>query len=138
MITNFFYTNMCLKIIDAFPRNHFVIPRLLENISTFIFDLIIHGLGKAEDLIIRIVSLILLILAALIYNEFLDINICGLGKYAKLFLDYETRKDFSSSLGIMGIDIDDDDEEDDDNSDSVVEIKSYIINNNNNEIKDSE
>ena len=58
-------------------------------------------------------------------------------KYTKLFLDYEARKDFSSSLGIMGIDIDNVDEEDDDKSDSVVEIKSYIINNNN-EIKDSE
>ena len=59
-------------------------------------------------------------------------------KYTKLFLDYEARKDFSSSLGIMGIDIDNVDEEDDDKSDSVDEIKSYIINNNNNEIKDSE
>ena len=60
-------------------------------------------------------------------------------KYTKLFLDYEARKDFSSSLGIMGIDTDnDDDEEDnDDKSDSVVEIKSYIINNKN-EVKDSE
>ena len=58
-------------------------------------------------------------------------------KYTKLFLDYEARKDFSSSLGIMGIDIDNVDEEDDDKSDSVDEIKSYIINNNN-EIKDSE
>ena len=59
-------------------------------------------------------------------------------KYTKLFLDYEARIDFSSSLGIMGIDIDNVDEEDDDKSDNVDEIKSYIINNNNNEIKDSE
>ena len=56
MITNFFYTNMCLKIIDAFSPNHFVISRLLENIAAFILDLIIHGKGKTEDLIIRIVS----------------------------------------------------------------------------------
>ena len=138
MITNFFYTNMCLKIIDAFSPNHFVISRLLENIAAFILDLILHGKGKTEDLIIRIVSFILLILAALIYNEFLVINICGLGKYTKLFLDYEAKKDFSSSLEIMGINFDDnDDDEEDDKSDSVVEIKSYLINNKN-EIKDSE
>ena len=130
---------MSLKIIDAFSPNHFFILRLLENIAAFILDLIIHGKGKTEDLIIRIVSFILLILAALKYNEFLVINICKLRKYTKLFLDYEARKDFSSSLGIMGIDIDNVDEEDDDKSDSVDEIKSYIINNNNNnEIKDSE
>ena len=129
---------MCLKIIDAFSPNHFFISRLLENIVAFILDLIIYGKGKTEDLIIRIVSFILLILAALIYNEFLVINICGLGKYIKLFLDYEARKDFSSSLEIMGINIDDiDDEEEDDKSDGVVELKSYIINNKN-EIKDSE
>ena len=56
MITNFFYTNMCLKIIDAFSPNHFVILRLLEIIAAFILYLIIHELGKTEDLIIRIVS----------------------------------------------------------------------------------
>ena len=63
-----------------------------------------------------------------------------MGRYTKLFLDNEARRDFSLSLGIMGINIDDNDDEEEDNddkSDSVVEIKSYIINNKN-EIKDSE
>ena len=59
MITNFFYNNMCLKIINAFSPNHFVISRLLENIAAFILDLIIYKQVKTEDLIIRIVSFIL-------------------------------------------------------------------------------
>ena len=46
---------------------------------------------EKQEIKIRILSFILLILAALIYNELLDINICGLGKYTKLFLDYEAR-----------------------------------------------
>ena len=131
MITNFFYTNMCLKIIDTFSPNHFVISRLLENIATFIFDLILNGMGETEDFIIRIISFILLILAALIYNEFLVINICGLGKYTKLFLDYEAKRDFSMSQGIIGIDDEDND------SNSAIEIKTYIVQNNN-EFKDSD
>ena len=129
MITNFFYTNMCLRIIDTFSPNHFVISRLLENIATFIFDLILNGMGETEDFIIRIISFILLILAALIYNEFLVVNICGLAKYTKLFLDYEAKRDFSMSQGI--IDIDDEDND----SNNAIEIKSYIVQNNN-EFKD--
>jgi len=129
MVTNFFYTNMCLKIIDTFSPNHFVISRLLENIATFIFDLILNGLGAIDDFIIRIISFILLLLAALIYNEFLVINICGLAKYTKLFLDYEAKRDFSMSQGI--IDIDDEDND----SNNAIEIKSYIVQNNN-EFKD--
>ena len=49
MITNFFYTNMCLKIIGSFSPNHFLILRFLENIAAFKLDLIIHGLGKTGD-----------------------------------------------------------------------------------------
>ena len=38
---------------------------------------------------------IFLILAALIYNEFLVINIWGLGKNTKLFLEYEAKDENS-------------------------------------------
>ena len=36
---------------------------------------------------------ILLIISAFIYNEFLVINICGLSKNTKLFLDYEAENE---------------------------------------------
>jgi len=36
---------------------------------------------------------ILLIISAFIYNEFLVINICGLSKNTKLFLDYEAESE---------------------------------------------
>ena len=125
MLTNFFYTNMCLKIIDAFSPNHFVISRLLENLAVFIIDLIVNGPSSQEDLIIRIISFILLILAALIYNEFLVINICGLSKNTQLFLDYEAKYDFSFTQNIN------DGEDEDDKSAGVIEFKSYIIKNEN-------
>ena len=129
MLTNFFYTNMCLKIIDAFSPNHFVISRLLENLAVFIIDLIVNGPGTTGDLIIRIISFILLILAALIYNEFLVINICGLSKNTQLFLDYEAKYDFSFTQNIN------DDGDEDNKSAGVIEFKSYIIKNEN-ELKD--
>ena len=88
-ITSFFHNNLCYKIIDIFSPNHFTISRLLENVGIFIIDLIMDGYGSIGDLIVKIIMYILLILAAFIYNEFLVINICGLSKNTKLFLDYE-------------------------------------------------
>ena len=40
---------------------------------------------------------VILILASFIYNEYLVINVCGLSKNTKLFLDYEAKIDYSSS-----------------------------------------
>ena len=88
-ITSFFHNNLCYKIIDIFSPNHFTISRLLENVGIFIIDLIMDGYGSIGDLVVKIIMYILLILAAFIYNEFLVINICGLSKNTKLFLDYE-------------------------------------------------
>ena len=129
ILNMFFYTIMCLKIIDAFLPNHFVILILLENLAVFIIDLIVNGPGTTGDLIIRIISFILLILAALIYNEFLVINICGLSKNTQLFLDYEAKYDFSFTQNIN------DDGDEDNKSAGVIEFKSYIIKNEN-ELKD--
>ena len=38
---------------------------------------------------------ILLIIASLIFNEFLVVNICGLANNTKLFLDYKEKNDFN-------------------------------------------
>ena len=59
---------------------------------------------------------ILLIIAALIYNEFLIINICDLSKNTKLFLDYEAEND---------------DQESDDASD--INLENVLFENNQNE-----
>ena len=97
MITSFFYNNFCLKIIEVFSPNHFVIAQLFENCGIFIMDLIIHGPDSIENIAIKIIMFILLILTSFIYNEFLIINICGLSKNTKLFLDYEEKIDISLS-----------------------------------------
>ena len=115
-IISFFYNNLCFKIIDIFSPNHFAISRLLENIGIFIMDLIINGPRSSEDLFVKILMYILLIIAALIYNEFLIINICDLSKNTKLFLDYEAEND---------------DQESDDASD--INLENVLFENNQNE-----
>ena len=91
--TSFFYNNLCQKIIDVFSPNHFAITRVMENFAIFLTDLIINGPGEIDDLIIRIIMYILMIFSTFVFNEFLVINICGLSKNTKLFLDYEAENE---------------------------------------------
>ena len=92
-IISFLYNNVSNKIIDVFSPNHYANAKVLENIGIFVMDLIINGVDSSANLILRIIMFILLILSACIFNEFLIINICGLSKNTKLFLDYEAKKE---------------------------------------------
>ena len=93
IIVSFLYNNLIFIIIDIFSPNHFAISKLLENFGIFLTDLIINGPDKEGYLAIRIIMYIILIIASFIYNEFLVINICGLSKNTKLFLDYEAENE---------------------------------------------
>ena len=104
-INSFFYNNLCMKIIDVFSPNHFVISRIFENFGIFIIDLAVNGTDEMKDyVIVRLIMFILLILAAFIYNEFIVINICGLSKNTNLFLYYESKEESSNDKMIENID----------------------------------
>ena len=93
-ITSFFCNNLGCKIIEEFSPNHFIIAKLLENFGIFLIDLIINGPDSEVYLIVvKIIMNIILILSSLIFNEILVINICGLSKDTKLFLNYEAEKE---------------------------------------------
>ena len=94
IIISFFYNNLIFKIIDIFSANHFTMARLFENFGIFILDLVINEVDKGVYLVIRIIMYIILVLASFIYNEFLVVNICGLSKKTKLFMDYEAEKEY--------------------------------------------
>ena len=98
-ITSFFCNNLGNKIIEVFSPNHFIIAKLLETFGIFLIDLIINGPDSEGYLVLRIVMYIVLIISALIFNEILVINICGLAKNTKLFLDYEAEKEKLSNEG---------------------------------------
>ena len=80
-----------LIIIDTFSANHSAIAKIFENFGILILNLISEK--TQEYLIIRIIIFILLIVVSFIFNEFLVINICGLGNDTKLFLDYKEKQD---------------------------------------------
>ena len=90
-IISFFYNILCWQIIDIFSPNHFCLAQVFEG-----FGLLIKSLFESSltlDSYLRIIMYILLILISCIYNEFLVVNICGLGKDTKLFLDFKEEDD---------------------------------------------
>ena len=68
----------------------------MENFAIFLTNLIINGPDSKLDLIIRIIMYILIVFSTFIYNEFLVLNICGLSKNTKLFLDYEAENEIKN------------------------------------------
>ena len=97
-INSFFYNNLDLQIINVFSPNHFVIARVFENFGIFAINLIFNGVESEQYLALKIIMYILLILASFIFNEFLVINICGMAKNTKLFLDYEAELEMNNKI----------------------------------------
>ena len=134
-ILSFFYNIITFKIIDAFSPNHFIIARVGENFCIYIINIILTGADKEKYIIFKIILFILLILISFIYNEFIVINICGLSKNTKLFLEYEEKNE----LAIIKINYNGDDDIDDsgnlDNgrssSEPKIDSKEFTENNNN-------
>ena len=89
LINSFFYNILNLIIIDIFSPNHTAISHILENFGILIINVIQKDIKTDYYLIIRFIMFIILIIASFIYNEFLVINICGLGNDTKLFLEYK-------------------------------------------------
>ena len=92
---SFIYNSTIFKIIDEFSPNHFAIAKVLENFGTLMLNIILEGASKQKNLIMNLIIYIILIFAALVYNEFLIINICGLSRYTKYFLDFEAENEIS-------------------------------------------
>ena len=87
-----------MQIINVFSPNHFVIARVFENFGIFAINLIFNGVESEQYLALKITMYILLILASFIFNEFLVINICGMAKNTKLFLDYEAELEMNNKI----------------------------------------
>ena len=92
---SFIYNGTIFKIIDVFSPNHFAIARVIENFGILMLNIILEGADSQKNLVFNLIIYILLIIAALVYNEFFIINICGLSKYTKYFLDFEAESEIS-------------------------------------------
>ena len=92
-VFNFFNNLFLWKIIDIFSPNHYCIAQLSELFGVLIINLIKDISCVDSYFILRIIMYILLILIAFIYNEFLVINICGLGKETQTILNIKEKTD---------------------------------------------
>ena len=106
LFNSFFYNILNYLLIDKFSPTNATIAYIFENFGIFIINTIIDTKVKKNDvnyndsnfiyrLILRLIMYILLIIASLIFNEFLVVNICGLANNTKLFLDYKEKNDFN-------------------------------------------
>ena len=91
IIIVFFHNIFIWQIIDKFTPNHFWLAQVFESLGVLIITLIQDSISL--DICLRIIMFIILLLIACIYNEFLVVNICGLSKDTKLFLDYKEKED---------------------------------------------
>ena len=65
--------------------------QIFEGLGLLIVYIIRDSISLDRSL--RIILYIFLLIIACIYNEFIIVNICGLSKDTKLFLDYQAKKE---------------------------------------------
>ena len=95
IINSFFYNILYYLIVDNFSPTHSSIAYIFENLGVFIINTATEEIKIDYKFAIRFIMYILLIIATLIFNEFLVINLCGLANNTKLFLDYKEKNDLS-------------------------------------------
>ena len=109
LFVEYFWNLNIISIIDKFSPIHFAVASILENIGSLLISIIFVEID-IKEFFIKLALYILLILAALLYNEFIILNFCGLQKNTQLFLQKKANKDIQQAI-INNIDhcsIDDD------------------------------
>jgi len=95
LINHFFYNILNYLIIDKFSPTHTAIAYIFEYFGIFIINTAAKAIIIDYKFGVRLIMYILLIIASLIFNEFVVINICGLANNTKLFLDYKEENDLN-------------------------------------------
>ena len=100
VILHFFFKLFFWIIIDKFSPNHTPLILLIEELFNFIISAVENkGDFKKDyrimgwDIYIRMFLYVISFIGALIHNEIIIINICGLGSDTKYFLDLESIKE---------------------------------------------
>ena len=91
IVVYLFYLNIYL-IIDKFSPIHFAVATITENFGSILIA-IISGDIRLLEFFINLVIYLVLILAALVYIEFIILNFCGFQKYTKIFLQKKANID---------------------------------------------
>ena len=86
-------------IIDKFSPIHFAVASILENFGSLLISIISGEIGIAE-FFIKLAIYFILILAALVYNEFIILNFCGFQKQTKYSLLKMANTEKNNSISI--------------------------------------
>ena len=84
-------------IIDKFSLIHSAVSVIMEYFGILLISIIYREIGK-EEFFIKLAIYFVLIVSALVYNEFIILNFCGFQKYTQLFLQKEAKKEIKQSF----------------------------------------
>ena len=98
LFSDFFYVLFLWIIIDIFSPSHLVLALILENFGYTVYTMIKKGEEYNYDYVffITIIFTVLLFLSALVHNEIIIINICGLHKDTKYYLNFMAIEDVTN------------------------------------------
>ena len=97
LFVSYLFNQNVLLIIDKFSPIHYAVATVLETFGSLLIS-ICYGDIKVNEFFIKIAIYFVLIIAALIYNEFIILNFCGFQKYTHLFLLKEANKDLELTI----------------------------------------
>ena len=84
-------------IIDKISIIHFVVGSILEYLAALLISTIFDGFDTKE-FFTKIPVYLIIFVSALIYNEFIILNFCGLQKYTKLFLQKIAKHEINQTI----------------------------------------
>ena len=100
IIISFFRTFFLMKVIYLYDSQHVSFLIITFTFTNFIKRISIFEFGGNKNYIIYfilgIISLLIIFLGVLIYNEILIINVCGLNEYTKKGFEEKIENDFAS------------------------------------------
>ena len=97
LFVSYLFNQNVLLIIDKFSPIHYAVATVLETFGSLLIS-ICYGDIKVNEFFIKIAIYFVLIIAALIYNEFIILNFCGFQKYTNLFLLKEANNDLELTI----------------------------------------
>ena len=125
-------------IIDKFSPIHFAVASIMENFGSLLISIISGEIGIAE-FFIKLAIYFILILAALVYNEFIILNFCGFQKHTKASLLKMANIEKNNSISISNNNNNDNDlfSEDEIDKNEIINNEENLNLNNDDESKEN-
>ena len=125
-------------IIDKFSPIHFAVASIMENFGSLLISIIRGEIGISE-FFIKLAIYFILILAALVYNEFIILNFCGFQKHTKASLLKMANIEKNNSISISNNNNNDNDlfSEDEIDKNEIINNEENLNLNNDDESKEN-